>query len=78
MLPTEEILTRAFTELNLNNIYPRRYFYPSLSKLPYVMEQNTPVCDDISTRVLCLPIYYGLSKEEIDFVCRILLRVQNN
>lgn len=78
ILPNEEILIRVFTELNLNNIYPRRYFYPSLSKLPYVIEQETPVCNDIATRVLCLPIYYGLSNEEIDFVCRILLRVQNN
>lgn len=78
VLPSEVILEKSIKELNLNNIFPRRYFYPSLSKLHYVKQTPTPISDDISSRVICLPLYSGLTKEEIDFVCRILLRIQNN
>ena len=75
---TEQQLLHALRELNLNNIFPRRYFYPSLSSLNYVGEQHTPITDDVCRRVLCLPMYYSLKPEEIDFICRILLRAQNN
>ncbi|MBL7853066.1 MAG: DegT/DnrJ/EryC1/StrS family aminotransferase [Cyclobacteriaceae bacterium] len=75
---TEQSLLKAIKALNENCIYPRRYFYPSLSSLRYVKGKITPVADDISRRILCLPLYVGLSMEEIDFVARILLRCQNN
>ncbi len=75
---SEEAVGKAVELLNGNWIYPRRYFYPSLNNLRYVANYPTPVCDQISTRVLCLPIYHNLSLEEIDFVCRLLLRSQNN
>lgn len=59
-------------------IYPRRYFYPALNSLRYVTKTDLPVSDDIGKRVLCLPLYHQLTKEEIDFICRLLLRAQNN
>jgi dTDP-4-amino-4,6-dideoxygalactose transaminase len=74
---SETKLLKANKILNDNWIYPRRYFYPSLSTLNYVGEQNTPVSDDISKRILCLPLYYDLKLEEIDFIARLLLRSQN-
>ncbi len=75
---SEEALLKAMKELNDNWIYPRRYFYPSLSTLPFVGKSETPISNDISKRVLCLPMYHTLTFEEIDFVCRILLRAQNS
>lgn len=75
---SEEALLKAVSELNANWIYPRRYFYPTLNSLKYVQQSETPVCDSISKKILCLPVYYNLSYEEIDFTCRILLRAQNN
>jgi dTDP-4-amino-4,6-dideoxygalactose transaminase len=75
---SEETLTKNVAELNNNRIFPRRYFYPSLANLPYVGSSNTPIANDIAKRVLCLPLYHELSLEEVNFVCRILLRVQNN
>lgn len=51
-------------KLRSADIYPRRYFYPSLSKLSFVKHQETPVSDDISERVLCLPMYTGLKKTD--------------
>jgi dTDP-4-amino-4,6-dideoxygalactose transaminase len=75
---TEELLLKTMKELNDNWIYPRRYFYPSLSTLPFVKQYETPLSNDISKRVLCLPMYHTLTFEEIDFVSRILLRAQNS
>ncbi|HBH06216.1 MAG TPA: aminotransferase DegT [Flavobacteriales bacterium] len=54
-------------------IYPRRYFYPSLSNLNYT-KGDTPVSDRISSQILCLPIYHDLSENEIDLVVSIILK----
>ncbi|MEJ7737936.1 MAG: DegT/DnrJ/EryC1/StrS family aminotransferase [Chitinophagaceae bacterium] len=75
---SEEQLLKSVDILNGNLIYPRRYFYPSLNKLHYVPESTCAISEDLSRKVLCLPVYKGLSSEEIDLVCRLLLRVQNN
>lgn len=75
---TEEALLKATAELQSNWINPRRYFYPSLHKLKYVNYRPMPVTEDVSRRVLCLPLYFDLSNEEIDFITRLLLRAQNN
>ncbi len=75
---TEEDLLKSVAKLNDNWIYPRRYFYPSLSGVQYVKKYSTPVSDDIASKVLCLPMYHSLKAEDIAFIARILLRVQNN
>lgn len=75
---TEAALQKAVEMLTGHWIYPRRYFYPALNKLKYVKKYETPVCDDVSPKVLCLPMYHTLGMEDIDFVCRLLLRAQNN
>ncbi|RBL89054.1 DegT/DnrJ/EryC1/StrS family aminotransferase [Chitinophaga flava] len=74
----EAALLKAVKMLNDNWIYPRRYFYPSLSKLRYVQPHECPVSEDISRRVLCLPLYTGIKDVEVDLICRLLLRAQNN
>lgn len=75
---TEEQLLGSLEELNKYNVFPRRYFYPSLDTLKYVRGQCCPVSRQIAQRVLCLPLYYSLSFEEIDMIARLLLRVQNH
>jgi dTDP-4-amino-4,6-dideoxygalactose transaminase len=75
---TEAQLEKSVAALHDNRIYPRRYFYPSLSTLNYVDKGNVPIAEDISPRVLCLPMFHSLRTEDIDFIARILLRVQNN
>lgn len=75
---SESILLNSVEILNGHWIYPRRYFFPTLNNLKYVENSHTPIGDEISARVLCLPLYYKLSMEEIDFICRLLLRAQNN
>ncbi|MFT5278874.1 MAG: dTDP-4-amino-4,6-dideoxygalactose transaminase, partial [Bacteroidia bacterium] len=56
LFDSEETLLRVKSALNEEMIFPRRYFYPSLNKLPYVTDQHVPVTDDISKRILCLPL----------------------
>lgn len=76
---SEELMLQCVELLKLNEIFTRRYFYPSLAtSLPYVKPQDLPLTDDISKRVLCLPLYYDLTLEEVDLICRLILRVQNN
>lgn len=76
---TEELMLKCKDHLQLNEIGSRRYFYPSLANaLPYIEPQTFSIADDIAKRVLCLPLFYDLSVEEVDLICRLLLRIQNN
>jgi dTDP-4-amino-4,6-dideoxygalactose transaminase len=76
LFDSEALLLKTTDELLEQYVVPRRYFYPSLSALPYIKECDTPVSDDVASRILCLPLFHKLQKEEIDMICRILLRVQ--
>jgi dTDP-4-amino-4,6-dideoxygalactose transaminase len=73
---SEKITLIMKKELEKYEVYPRRYFYPSLSTLNYV-SGFTPISDDISSRILCLPLYHDLTKEEQDLIARILIKAQN-
>jgi dTDP-4-amino-4,6-dideoxygalactose transaminase len=76
---SEEFLLQLVEELNKNQIFTRRYFYPSLaSALPYLTPSAFVISDDVSKRVLCLPLYPDLTIEEINPITKIILRVQNN
>jgi dTDP-4-amino-4,6-dideoxygalactose transaminase len=77
-LESEQLLLSVIKSLNDKNIFPRRYFYPDLSKLDYVVNQTElPQTDWAASRALCLPFFSELSKEEVDMITRIMLRVQN-
>jgi dTDP-4-amino-4,6-dideoxygalactose transaminase len=76
---SEELMLKCIEHLKLHEIFTRRYFYPSLAiSLPYVESQDLPITEDIAKRVLCLPLYFDLTMEEVDLICRLLLRTQNN
>lgn len=71
---SEAMLLKIIEGLQLHNIFPRRYFFPSLSTLPYVSGASCPISEDVSTRVMCLPLYHTLSGEEVDMICRLVKR----
>jgi len=75
---SEAALLKAQKALNDAQIFPRRYFYPSLNTVNYVAIQKTEISESVASRILCLPLYKGLSIEEVDLICRLLLRIQNN
>lgn len=66
----EKELIAAFDRLQKMDIFPRRYFYPSLNTLPYLKEKtNCSVAEDISSRIACLPLYVGLNESDIKKIC---------
>ncbi len=73
----EEITVKMKEVLEQKEIFPRRYFYPSLSRLDYTSAQPAQISDDIASRILCLPLYHDLSFEEQELIARLMLRVQN-
>ncbi|NVJ46719.1 MAG: DegT/DnrJ/EryC1/StrS family aminotransferase [Cytophagia bacterium] len=78
ILPSEDILVKMKLALEASEIFPRRYFYPSLSSLSYLKSNClTPVSDSISKRVLCLPLYHSLTEIEQRLISNILLKNQN-
>lgn len=79
VLENEQLLQKVIKELEANLVKPRRYFYPSLNTVP-IYKNGKPLefSENIAKRVLCLPLYYSLSFEEIDYISRILLRAINN
>lgn len=75
----EDLMLKCIESLKLHEIFTRRYFYPSLAiSLPYVEKQSLPITENISKRILCLPLYFDLTVEEVDLICRLILRTQNN
>ncbi len=73
LFPTQDCLLSAVQRLNRKNIYPRRYFYPSLNTLPYLSyRQSCPVSEDISQRILCLPLWHEMPDSVIDNICECL------
>ncbi len=58
--------------LRLNGINTRRYFYPSLNKLPFIPYQPCPLSENISSRVLALPLYYDLQEKDINKISALI------
>ncbi|WP_438965772.1 DegT/DnrJ/EryC1/StrS family aminotransferase [Flavobacterium sp.] len=69
---TEENLLWTMKKLNDNNIFPRRYFYPSLNTINYVEGESMPVSESISSRVLCLPLFKDLLEDELKLIIKII------
>ena len=75
MFETEELMLKCMKYLQGHEIFTRRYFYPSLATvLPYLKPKKMPITEDVSRRVLCLPLFHDLSLEEVDLICRFDLK----
>jgi len=73
LLSSEEKLLLTQENLEKHKIFPRRYFYPSLNTLPYIEKNKMKISEDISKRILCLPVYYNLNKANQNKVIRHLI-----
>jgi dTDP-4-amino-4,6-dideoxygalactose transaminase len=62
----EQQLEQVQKALNAIEVFPRRYFYPSLNTLDFVENKACPVSEQIASSILCLPLYVGLSAAELD------------
>jgi dTDP-4-amino-4,6-dideoxygalactose transaminase len=71
----ESTLLEVVKALNDSDIYPRRYFYPALNTMENIVDfVDMPIAEDISKRILALPLYLSLEERDIDRVCEIILR----
>lgn len=68
----EVTLLQVQKALNEDQIFPRRYFYPSLNTIPYVASVSMPISERIASRILCLPLYVELQQNDIQKIVSIL------
>lgn len=72
IFPDEITLLKVQGALNDKDIFPRRYFYPSLNTVKYIKAPEMEVSESISSRVLCLPLYVGLSSSDLNQIVTII------
>lgn len=70
---SEERLLAVKQALEAQQIFPRRYFYPSLNTLPYYKGAPCPESERIAKSVLCLPLYYELEDKDVRRIAGIVL-----
>ncbi|MAA79116.1 MAG: aminotransferase DegT [Deltaproteobacteria bacterium] len=74
ILDSEKQLLRVIEELNANNVFPRRYFYPSLNTVNAVKEYTPcPISEDISSRIMTLPSYHDLDLKDVTAIAKMVL-----
>lgn len=67
-----------YAHLKNHGVLSRRYFYPLISNMPMYRGikssaiQNLQVANYISDRVLCLPIFAGMTSEEQSLIIELL------
>jgi len=68
-----------YFQLKEKGVHGRRYFYPLISNMPMykkldsASKENLPIANDIADKVLCLPVYPGLSLLEVETIVGLLL-----
>jgi dTDP-4-amino-4,6-dideoxygalactose transaminase len=72
IVESEEVLLKILKTLNDEDIFPRRYFSPSLNKIEYASGQAMPVSERVAARVMCLPLYVGLDEEIAAGICGLI------
>lgn len=61
--------------LAMHRIFARKYFYPITSKFECYnkySEVSLPVAEEISNRIICLPIYGDIEDEAIELICHVI------
>jgi dTDP-4-amino-4,6-dideoxygalactose transaminase len=73
LLENQDQVERIIGDLENEEIYPRRYFYPSLDTLHFPGSQTSmPVTERVSRNILCLPLYDTLPEDDIELICRLI------
>jgi dTDP-4-amino-4,6-dideoxygalactose transaminase len=69
-----------YEKMKGNNVFGRRYFYPLISTFPTyrgldsAKPENLPIATKIADSVICLPMYAGLTKNDMERVIEIIRR----
>tara|TARA_B100000963_G_C22626199_1_gene672504 strand:+ start:1207 stop:2310 length:1104 start_codon:yes stop_codon:yes gene_type:complete len=70
ILDSEKELLGLLSYLNSERIFPRRYFYPSVNTFKVFNDYFCPISEDISKRILCLPLYFDLLDSEQQLIVK--------
>ena len=71
----EYSLLQVIQELHAIQVYPRRYFYPSLGEMNKVFgTPHSPIANTLSKRILCLPLYPDLPMEHVESIAHKILK----
>lgn len=74
---THEMMMAARASLQAQDIFPRRYFYPSLNTLPFLpasLRRSCPVSESLAQRVLALPLYPSLARQDVERIAACIRR----
>ena len=69
-----------YFKMKEHNVLGRRYFYPLISTfstyrgLESAAPDNLPVATKIAEQVICLPMYYGLTDEDVERIIELIRR----
>jgi dTDP-4-amino-4,6-dideoxygalactose transaminase len=74
---TETKLLEVQKALNEQQIFPRRYFYPSLNTVNYVNSNEMKVSESVASRILCLPLYMNLDLSSVTNIINICNLINN-
>ncbi len=70
---SETTLQKVKAKLLTHGISTRRYFYPSLNQLPFLGKtQLCPTSEDISKKVLSLPLFAELQEDDVKCIANII------
>jgi dTDP-4-amino-4,6-dideoxygalactose transaminase len=69
---SEEELLRVQQQLNKQQIFPRRYFYPSLNTIEYSKGVVMSISESIASRILCLPLSDKIETTALKQICSII------
>ncbi|MCB0792017.1 MAG: DegT/DnrJ/EryC1/StrS family aminotransferase [Flavobacteriales bacterium] len=74
VFPSSEVLEHARRVLNAGNVFPRRYFRPACTQLPYVSRQGEcPIAEGMADTVMCLPLFHDLDRSTAERIVEMLL-----
>ncbi len=71
-----ETLLKVEHELKNHNLPSKRYFHPSLDQLIHKTQHSNSI--DISSRILCLPLYTELETDNIFKICDVINKVNQS
>ena len=74
VFPDEEMLLRVMDQLKANQVFPRRYFYPSVNTFSHLVPYTPmPLSEDLASRILCLPLFMGLEIWCVEEIANLVL-----
>lgn len=69
---SESDLLTTQSEFNREGFFPRRYFYPSLNRIPYTNLTEMKVSENVASCILCLPLYANMDVSKVIEIVNIL------